>query len=79
MAWGESMAPVPTVRPARSATDWTGESARTTTTEVRSRSVSRMATARTGVPAASPSRRDRTQAKGEFQATSTRPARRSST
>ena len=84
MAWGESTAPTATVHPARSATVRIGESARTTTTEVRSQSVSRMATAVTGPTRppereTEPMRAARTHASGEFHATSTCPASSAST
>ena len=49
-------------------------SARATTSDVRSRSVSRIATAATSMPAAPPSRRARTHASGEFHAAWIRPA-----
>ncbi len=75
VAWGESTAPTATVRPARSATDAMSESARTTTTDVRSWSVSRMTRAR--APGAC--RADRTHARGEFHAAWMRPATSSST
>ena len=79
VACGESTAPVATMRPASSLTDRTGESARTTITERRSQSVSRMVTGVSGTPREAASRRARTQASGEFQATSTRPSTRSVT
>ena len=73
--WGESTAPTATVRPARSATDPMSDPAPTTTTEVRSWSVSRMVRGR--APGAH--RAVRTHARGEFQAAWMRPATRSST
>ena len=76
VAWGESTAPTATVRPARSATDPMAESARTTTTDVRSWSVSRMTSARRRGRPAGPVR---TQARGEFHAAWIRPATSSST
>ena len=57
----------------------TGESARTTITERRSQSVSRIVTGVSAAPRAAASRRARTQASGEFQATSMRPSTRSAT
>ncbi len=74
VACGESTAPTATVRPERPATSTMSEAARTTTTEVRSQSLSRMATARTRT-----SRAARTHASGEFHATSTWPATSAST
>ena len=65
--------------PARSARDDAGESARTTTTEVRSWSVSRMIAESTRRPCAAASRSLRTHASGEFHAAWMWPATRSST
>ena len=79
VACGESTAPVATFSPSRSAADLTFESLRTTTTEARSWSVSRMATALTARPAAAASRVARIQASGEFHAAWIRPATSSST
>ncbi len=79
VACGESTAPVATTRPARSASERTGESARTTTTDRRSQSVSRMVTGVSDTPRAAASRRARTHASGEFQAASIRPSTRSAT
>ena len=71
--------PPPTVAPARSARDDAGESARTTTTEVRSWSVSRMTADSTRRPFVAASRSLRTHASGEFHAAWMWPATRSST
>lgn len=60
---------VPTTPPRNSPIS-VGPAVRVTTTVVRSRSESRMAIARTPTPCASARRRARTQASGEFQATS---------
>ena len=79
MDCGESTAPTATVAPARSATLRAGESARTTTTEVRSWSVSRMIADSTRRPRAAASRSLRSHASGEFHAAWMCPATRSST
>jgi hypothetical protein len=79
VACGLSTAPVATTRPFRSSALWIGESARTATTDVRSRSVSRIVSARTCLPAAAARRSARTHASGEFHAAEMRPATRSVT
>ena len=79
VACGESTAPVATSWPARSASETTGESALTTTTDRRSQSVSRMVTGVSESPRAAASRRARTHASGEFHATSIWPSTRSET
>jgi hypothetical protein len=71
MRWacGESAAPVAIRLPRRSASVLTVESARTAMTDVRSRSVSRMARARARRPRAVATRTASIHASGEFQAT----------
>jgi hypothetical protein len=79
VACGESPAPTAMRAPRRSARPRAGESARTTTIDVRSQSLSRIATARARRPRAAASRSASIHASGEFHATSTWPARCAST